>query len=261
MATTQITKSNSMFTVETGQHSDFWKLYADDSWEKETFKVFDRFVNPSYSCVDIGAWIGPTVLYMAGKAKKVYAFEPDRQAFADLVNNINLNEQLKPKITLFDKAVTATACKMPLYTDNFSGNSISSTIETRHTLSSYEVDGIGVDQLKDLIDFSDVNLVKVDIEGGEYALIPRLAEFLGSLNTPPTLYISLHMPYLFNGGFLDFAVKIKQKKEALKLGKTLMDSLKFYNFCYWGSGEEVKNRDQIVRNRDLCSFVVSQERW
>ncbi|SDX91859.1 FkbM family methyltransferase [Thermoactinomyces sp. DSM 45892] len=40
----------------------------------------------------------------------------------------------------------------------------------------------------------DVNFVKMDIEGGEYALIPCLKEFLEA--EKPTFYASLHSPFL-----------------------------------------------------------------
>lgn len=41
--------------------------------------------------VDIGAWVGPTVIFAARKSKRVYCFEPDYVACRYLLWNIQMN--------------------------------------------------------------------------------------------------------------------------------------------------------------------------
>lgn len=43
-------------------HSKFWRKATAGGWEPETFAVLDQHLSPDRDYVDIGAWIGPTVL-------------------------------------------------------------------------------------------------------------------------------------------------------------------------------------------------------
>ena len=44
------------------------------NWEEDTFNILDHYQNPYKTYIDIGAWIGPTVLYSASKFKNVVCF-------------------------------------------------------------------------------------------------------------------------------------------------------------------------------------------
>ena len=72
-------------------HSTFWRKAAAGKWEPETFAVLNAHLGPDRDYLDIGAWIGPTVLYGARKARRVVALEPDPVAFRALSWNIELN--------------------------------------------------------------------------------------------------------------------------------------------------------------------------
>ena len=74
----------SFFVSGNPKYFFFWK---NKSWERNTHKIFDKFLDSNHSYIDIGAWIGPTVLYGAQIAKKVYAIEPDPIAFKELEKN------------------------------------------------------------------------------------------------------------------------------------------------------------------------------
>ena len=53
-------------------------------WEKETYRIFNKFLDSNYSYIDIGAWIDSTVLYGTHLAKKVYTIELDPIVFKEL---------------------------------------------------------------------------------------------------------------------------------------------------------------------------------
>lgn len=57
----------SFFVSGNPEYFFFWK---NKSWERNTQKIFDKFLDSNHSYIDIGAWIGPTVLYGAQIAKK-----------------------------------------------------------------------------------------------------------------------------------------------------------------------------------------------
>ena len=72
-------------------HSKFWRKASAGDWEPATFAVLDAHLRPDRDYIDIGAWIGPTVLYAARKARHVWCFEPDPTAFRALSWNLELN--------------------------------------------------------------------------------------------------------------------------------------------------------------------------
>lgn len=65
-------------------HSKFWRRAGRGDWEPETFAVLDAHLRGDADYLDIGAWIGPTVLYAARKARHVWCFEPDPTAYRHL---------------------------------------------------------------------------------------------------------------------------------------------------------------------------------
>lgn len=77
--------------------------------------IFEIFLNDDYKevpysenkiLIDIGANIGDTPLYFANKGYEVYAFEPLPHIAKIAGENIELNPNLKNKITYVNKAVS-----------------------------------------------------------------------------------------------------------------------------------------------------------
>src|SRR5918994_6819920 len=69
----------------------FWYAWQLGFWERETFNVIDKFVTKGHTFIDVGAWIGPTVLYGVHRAARAFAFEPDPVAFPELEANAKAN--------------------------------------------------------------------------------------------------------------------------------------------------------------------------
>ncbi len=80
--------------------------YETDEELKSIYEVLGlekygvSLVGDSWQVLDIGAGIGDSPLYFASKVnvEKVYAFEPVRKNFDNLVNNLKLNSKYKEKI-------------------------------------------------------------------------------------------------------------------------------------------------------------------
>src|SRR6185295_3331065 len=66
---------------------DFWGEWERGTWEPGTREAIESHVTPGSTYVDIGAWIGPTVLWAAPIAARVLALEPDPVAYLLLVEN------------------------------------------------------------------------------------------------------------------------------------------------------------------------------
>lgn len=103
-----IVKNGKRFTVNCLELDRYmeWLDYKKGNYEPKTFKIFDKFLDEDHSYIDIGAYIGPTVLYACQLAKHCFAIEPDPIACKELKNNIALNAHLKSKITVSELAIS-----------------------------------------------------------------------------------------------------------------------------------------------------------
>ncbi|MCG7521351.1 FkbM family methyltransferase [Ruegeria sp. Ofav3-42] len=172
-------------------HSKFWRKASAGNWEPETFAVLDKFLSPDCDYLDIGAWVGPTVLYGARKARHVWCFEPDPTAYRHLAWNLDLNDI--ENVSAFGVALS----------DQFGVARMASVRgEPGDSTSSLLHDGahgsdaltIAWDQFEAVNDLSGVSLVKMDIEGAEFFVLPTILPWLKKAR--PALYLSLHSPLL-----------------------------------------------------------------
>ena len=173
-------------------HINHWSYVNNGSWEPETFKVFKQFLDNNHSYIDIGAWIGSTVLYGCQIAKHVYAAEPDVIALESLKNNIKANPELVDKITLYEGCIAdrngianiaAPGGKHGL------GDSATSLL-CNGVVQSKQVELITFDGFINKYNITDCNFIKMDIEGSEGTVLPTMKKYLQEIK--PALYISFH---------------------------------------------------------------------
>lgn len=189
-----VKKNNISFLVEDSEelHQDvgynFWKeKYIN--WENNTFNILDNFLVKEKDYLDIGSWVGPTALYSSFLCRKVVAVEPDPVASKILSKNIKLNSI--NNIFLIEKAL---ACSEESYivSNKFFGDSMTK-------VSSNPEAGIKVNSInfEELIEMGDFSLIKMDIEGSEFEVIPKYSKTLNAAKIP--LYISIHSPFFEDG--------------------------------------------------------------
>ena len=70
-------------------HTKFWQHIHE--WEQSTFAILSRYIDDDTIVVDIGTWIGPTMLYHAQLSRRSYGIEADPMAHQEFVYNMNLN--------------------------------------------------------------------------------------------------------------------------------------------------------------------------
>lgn len=177
-------KNNFVFEVLEG-HEWFWKQYTDGTWEIETFKIFDKYISKDRCYFDIGAWIGPTVLYGSKLAKEVYAFEPDPVANLILEKNIKVNDI--GNVVISQSAVSAKNGYTEIGIRGDFADSMSSEIWSKNKIKAHTV------SLQEVGEEHNPNFIKIDIEGGEFIMLPPAKEYLEKYK--PTIYLSLHTPY------------------------------------------------------------------
>ena len=262
----QINNEKQSLKINSTKHEGFWELYAKNEWEPETFKIFDRFIHPNSVYIDIGAWVGPTVLYAAQKARLSVAVEPDKDAYRELEQNIELNPELKNKIKCKNIAITEKNEIVKIYTREFSANSGSSILETQKTEEYYEVQGITFDELFKEFPLNEVSFIKIDIEGAEYYSVPELKNILEKLEKHPTIYLSLHAPNLIEPlpkkKFKQFFHNLKMERKVKLLTEKLVNSLGFYKYFYDTNGNVINDRKSLSSINDkFISIVITDEKW
>jgi FkbM family methyltransferase len=173
-------------------HSKFWRKASAGAWEPETFAVLDAHLDRGHDYLDIGAWIGPTVLYGARKSRHVWCFEPDPTAFRALSWNIEMNGL--DNVSAFAAALSdgVGIARMAGFRGE-RGDSTTSLLNPDGAAGT-DVLTIGWNDFAGSVDLGGVSLVKMDIEGAEFDVLPHMIPWLKAQR--PALYLSTHAPFL-----------------------------------------------------------------
>jgi len=200
----------------------FWDKVNSGRWEPKTFAVLDRLLTAETIYCDIGAWIGPTVLYAARNCRKVYCLEPDRVAYKHLLDNIQMNrlENVLP----FNMALAEKDGLHRMASPRGKrGDSMTSLLLPQGT-RGMDVLCLTWQNWFALVGKPSFNLIKMDIEGGEFSLLPAMRSYLEQYR--PQLYLSLH-PHLL-------PVEARKRNMA-----TVTAALEVYGGCYNQAGEHI----------------------
>ncbi|CAG1771783.1 hypothetical protein BAC3_02071 [uncultured bacterium] len=265
MSSIEIVVNNTKYNVLSSKWQDFWIRVSSGQWEPDTLHVFDQFLTKDTSYIDIGAWIGPTVLYAASLAKVVYAFEPDPLAFNDLSTNVALNPQIT-NIKIYPCFVGVTRGKVTMGSRDLGGDSMSSTLFASKR-TTWLAESIRLEEFVSEEKIHSPIFVKIDIEGGEYSLIPKLQTFFELYR--PVVCLSLHPDFLlssFQGRPRKIPIKIRKIQFRIAVIR-LWYALARFPYIYYSRGKRIfwnKELFHIVRNGKLTStdsIVAMYDPW
>lgn len=213
---------NKPFRCDPG-HISFWNRVNAGTWEPGTFAILSSLLHPDAVYCDIGAWIGPTVLHAAARCKKVYCLEPDRAAFMYLLQNIKHN-----------KLENVFPCNVALAASDAIGRMASPRGKRGDSMTSLLTPDApnGMDVLCmrwqtwfALVGEPRFDSMKMDIEGGEFGLLPTMGDFFKQ--NKPNLYLSLH-PHLLS------------EDERLAAMARIVDILSVYGNCCDAAGRPLE---------------------
>ena len=175
--------------------NQFWEHVNSRTWELETYKHFNQFLNRGTTLVDFGTWIGPTILYGAQIAGRTLGIEADPAAFAEANINLNLNTD-KIKNAIIQPACVSTLEGVQGMHSAGAGNSCSGLgkVACGEVTQSWSVQCYHLQTLfkKWDIDLGMNTFIKIDIESHECELLPHLKEWLLTVQTKPTLHVAMH---------------------------------------------------------------------
>ncbi len=199
-------------------HEDyvFWQHASKGRWEPETFKILKKFLTPSSLYLDIGAWIGPTVVYASKNCEKVICFEPDPVAYRRLLFNLrtnNINNVSPYNVAVSDQS---TIIKMSPFIGDLGDSTTSLLASNDKASSGFEALVLDWNSILDIFKLQKIDMIKIDIEGGEFSLVPRMEAYIQKYK--PIIWLSLHVPFL------------EEKDRVTELQK-IIDIMSIYKIC------------------------------
>ena len=156
----------------------FWDKAEAGEWESETLEAIAALCRPGIAFLDIGAWVGPTTLFAAACGAQVTAVEADPRAIELLRGNVAANPALAGRISVLAGAASAVAGSVRIAAPRKPGDSMTSVLVSG-TPHVFEVPALTpADLLAGLPARRTGLVVKIDIEGAEYGLVPALGPAL-----------------------------------------------------------------------------------
>lgn len=214
----------------------FWDRINKNNWEPETLKILSTYLEKQDEYCDIGAWIGPTAIYSSFFCKEVTCFEPDITAYSNLLNNIKRNDikNIAPyNIALSD----TTGLKWMSSFGSKMGDSMTSLLGAKEK-EGFNAFTLGCKEAIDVFNFKKFDFIKIDIEGGEFSLIPEMKNYI--VEHKPKIWLSLHAPFL----------EEDERKENLE---NIIEVMSCYSVCINSELRKV-NVNELLSEESMTKF-------
>lgn len=200
----------------------------------------------NYVYVDVGANIGTTIWLFAGQAGKVVAFEPIPHLYSTISSSITANQS--EHIDLRRLAIGDEIGKVKMMDND------NSSVVQDAGIKGIEIEVSTLD--KELKSMSQIDLIKIDVEGFELRVLRGASHILGALR--PRLLIEVHPGFLRQYG--------DQLDEVLNLLDSLGYKVSYYSFLHtqrFGRWKRVLSRYRLMErefiNRDDFLADISRK--
>lgn len=169
-------------TIKLNVNLDDWiqqQIYFLGEYEKNEIDYLYSELKKGDTFIDVGGNIGLFSLNaskIVGENGKVYAFEAFKPNYDQFQNHIILNDC--KNITLEHLAVSDQKSFIEiLYNENYSNVGMASSYLQEYT-SKEQVESISLDEYVKQKQISKIDLIKIDIEGGEFSALKGMNEIL-----------------------------------------------------------------------------------
>ncbi len=150
----------------------FWHGFNAGFFEPETISFYRENVSPLKEVLDIGAWVGPTLMVAyALNAKKIHAVEADPANYQILKKNC-MNNLMEDRVQLHNLCISNTNDQIVSFGCVKEGNTSTKAILNHGNVKVATTDILDFLNTKDL---NEVNIIKIDIEGAEQNIMHGLS--------------------------------------------------------------------------------------
>jgi FkbM family methyltransferase len=189
--------------------------------EEGTLRFFDAVLPRCSRMIDWGAYLGFTALYAAGHGVEVSAFEPSGVNFQYLSANVEVNPALAPHIGLYGHGIEAADTYAPLYARGHadSESSLFQIVERDRPIAGQGTGTIELRAAADVLRRANIDrrtLLKIDIEGAEYAVLPAIANILAERK--PWLHVAFH-PFNLAADREPYAASLHRLRAAMEVAE------------------------------------------
>ncbi|GHT82359.1 hypothetical protein FACS1894137_01080 [Spirochaetia bacterium] len=165
--------------------------FDSEKWEPETFAFYKKYVSPMKEIIDIGGWIGPTVLIAYSyNPKRISVVEADPANYQILKTNC-LKNYLNDKVELNNICIADETGKIVEF--GYTDEEVLDTSTKGIGGKRVKVSTISLEDFLKTKDMVNVNIIKIDIEGGEQFIgngIDYISKFPGI-----NVLLSIHVPF------------------------------------------------------------------
>lgn len=172
----------------------FWAQTKQGDWEPETIEFMRKHIRAGTSYLDVGAFVGPTVLLANKLGAKVTCFEPDHAALERLLFNIRMNTDGKGieifPVALGDRDGTISISSL----SEFFGQACTSIHQGHPSSPIIRSLVVSWESAMEFLNNPVFDVVKIDIEGGESRLLPAMLPYLEEHT--PCLHLSTHFCFI-----------------------------------------------------------------
>lgn len=170
--------------LDTSKDVDKRFLFAD--FEQENFQLIKKITRKGWKVIDVGANIGLYTLtfakYVGKKEGIVFAFEPSDEAFFRINQNIKLNNF--KNIKTYKLGVSDEIGESEFYiTEDDAYNSLGKT-PMKKIIEKRNIPTITLDKFIEDNNLDEINILKIDTEGGDYLVLRGATKLLENKNPP-----------------------------------------------------------------------------
>ena len=150
-----------------------YPLRCGNYWESWMHNYFKKYSDLNKNCLDIGANIGTHSIICSKYFKHVYSFEPQKDVFNILKQNIDINHCNNVIPYNIGLSNEKTQFKMKCYDHQKSTNIGALNIVENNEEGCEKIQVVPLD----LLEINNIALIKIDVEGHEYNAL------IGGMNT------------------------------------------------------------------------------
>lgn len=207
-----------------------WNMVWRPDWEPDTYDALDWLIDSGSPYLELGSGIGETALYAARLASTVYAVECDAPKYAVLAQNVALNASEIANIEPLNLCIAprSESARSVTFAD----------FQSAHPIG-------------------DCSLVKVDLGGDEYRVLPTMTKYLREVR--PSLHLTMHPRRFFRIKGSNPLAKVAVAATSFFSALYVLWLLRFYGHVYDAGGAKVRVMDLPRVCRGTFALILTDK--